>query len=890
MIRALAAVLLAVLLLIAGLLGALLWFPGPLVRAGLRAAGIETVAFEGLDLGPTSLEVTDLRLGTPPSDRLERLRIRYRLRDLVRGRVASIEAGGLRLRGRWVDGRLEPAGFEPPAAGAESGLRLPVLPDQVVVRAAEVALETPWGELVLPLSAELRAGWPEAEFSIDMAGGRLLNDAGEVRADLDLRGHLPLDPKVTLGAVRAQGRLAFAAAQMALPDLAGAIDGRGELTFEIADGRIDARLDPAEATIGALAAPLRHLAEALPTPWQVRLGDQTGPIRLTGPLAITAADFRVAGGLVLAAGRARLAADLDGSLGTDAEGKAEAGNVKVALSIGGLGWRELEVASGRLGLQAEGRPEDWRGTADLELAGGGAPKPGVAVTGATLSQKLAVNFADDRLTLSASEPGRLGVESVTWPDGGRAGPLAFRLEPGEPPLLIVDLAAAGPIGWRHALRAKGDPFDLAAGAIRGPARATDLSLAASGDRNGLASAEIKLGDGRLELSQQQIILEGIATEFVLGPDGLPPGESIPIAVANLSHIGNPAWFAPLTLSGTLRPAAERVDLDARISRPADELVLTLRGRHEPGRGRGQAEVKLAPLTFVPGRRQPRQLAPVLGEQLRDVAGRIALDGTLGWGARGQIWADLALLLEGLGFRVGPARFEQVNGVLNINRLSPLTTPPGQELAIGLLNFGLPLTQGLIGFRIDPDQTVAVEQLRWDFAGGTIRARPFRVGSATSDMTMTLTADALDLGQLFGLTRLPGLSGQGRVQGSLPVRIMNGVAVIEAGEFATAGPGWLRYRPTERLTALEAGGANVSLLLQALENFHYEALRITLDGPTDAEMDIKLHVRGANPELYDGHPIEFNLNLRGELANILRSGFATYQLPERIRQQMRSFPR
>jgi hypothetical protein len=281
---------------------------------------------------------------------------------------------------------------------------------------------------------------------------------------------------------------------------------------------------------------------------------------------------------------------------------------------------------------------------------------------------------------------------------------------------------------------------------------------------------------------------------------------------------------------------------------------------------------------------------VLGEQLRDVSGGLALDGTLAWGQGDQIAADLALLLDSLGFTAGPARFEQVNGVVHVDRLWPLTTPPGQQLAIGLLNLGLPLTDGLIGFRIEPDQTLAVEQLRWSFAGGTVGAQPFRVGSALSDIRATLTADGLDLGQLFGLTGLDGLSGEGKVHGSLPVRIEGGVAVIEGGALETDRPGWLRYRPAEPPAALQAGGANVALLLQALENFHYEALRITLDGRTDAAMDIKLHVRGANPELYGGYPIEFNLNLEGELGNILRSGLATYQIPERIREQMRGFRR
>ena len=113
-------------------------------------------------------------------------------------------------------------------------------------------------------------------------------------------------------------------------------------------------------------------------------------------------------------------------------------------------------------------------------------------------------------------------------------------------------------------------------------------------------------------------------------------------------------------------------------------------------------------------------------------------------------------------------------------------------------------------------------------------------------------------------------------------------MIAGGVLETDRPGQLRYRPAKPPSALQAGGANVNLLLQALENFHYEALRITLDGRTDAAMAIGLHVRGANPELYGGYPIEFNLNLEGELANILRSGLATYQVPERIREQMRGF--
>ena len=145
---------------------------------------------------------------------------------------------------------------------------------------------------------------------------------------------------------------------------------------------------------------------------------------------------------------------------------------------------------------------------------------------------------------------------------------------------------------------------------------------------------------------------------------------------------------------------------------------------------------------------------------------------------------------------------------------------------------------------------------------------------------TLTAERLKLDEIFALAQLDGLSGEGTMHGTLPITIAGAEAVIAHGELVSDGPGWVRYRPAQPPAALEAGGQNVNLLLQALENFRYKDLRLTIDGRTDGEMDVGLHIAGANPDLYDGYPIEFNLNLEGALANVLRQGLAGYQIPER----------
>jgi hypothetical protein len=273
----------------------------------------------------------------------------------------------------------------------------------------------------------------------------------------------------------------------------------------------------------------------------------------------------------------------------------------------------------------------------------------------------------------------------------------------------------------------------------------------------------------------------------------------------------------------------------------------------------------------------------------DVAGQLALNGDLAWSTAG-ITSDLALLVDQLGLSSGPARLEQVNGVVRLDRLWPPTTPPGQQLAIGLLDLGLPLTAGITTFQLTDGPRLEVEQLEWRFAGGTARAEPFSLGSQLEGLNVTLRAEQLDLGQLLALTRMDGLSGDGSLDGVLPLRLSEGAAIVAGGELAATGRGVLRYAAGAAPSALQAGGEGVDLLLQALENFHYEALRITLDGRTDAAMDIRLHLGGANPDLYDGHPVEFNLDLEGDLANILRQGVASYQIPDRIRERMQGFGR
>jgi hypothetical protein len=61
---------------------------------------------------------------------------------------------------------------------------------------------------------------------------------------------------------------------------------------------------------------------------------------------------------------------------------------------------------------------------------------------------------------------------------------------------------------------------------------------------------------------------------------------------------------------------------------------------------------------------------------------------------------------------------------------------------------------------------------------------------------------------------------------------------------------------------------MDLMLQALENFVYDELTIDLEKPATDKLTVKLHLSGANPDVLEGHPFNFNINLTTDPTKLL----------------------
>ena len=109
--------------------------------------------------------------------------------------------------------------------------------------------------------------------------------------------------------------------------------------------------------------------------------------------------------------------------------------------------------------------------------------------------------------------------------------------------------------------------------------------------------------------------------------------------------------------------------------------------------------------------------------------------------------------------------------------------------------------------------------------------------------------------------------------------------IEEGRLTARGPGVLRYSPSQPPAGLAAQGQGMELLLTALADFRYESLTAMVQGYLDDTLQVDLQLRGANPDLYEGYPIELNINLEAPILPLVGAGRDAMQLPDAVRRSI-----
>lgn len=346
--------------------------------------------------------------------------------------------------------------------------------------------------------------------------------------------------------------------------------------------------------------------------------------------------------------------------------------------------------------------------------------------------------------------------------------------------------------------------------------------------------------------------------------------------ADIRDAATPMRFAPLALTAQAQRAQDALVVSGRVAAERG-FVLTFNGRHDLASGHAFADFDLAPLRFEPDGLQPGDLAPIAGRTLRRVEGSVSARGTLAW--RGALKGNVALQLDNAGFESGIARISDLNATLRLDSVIPPRTPGAQHITATLQITGLPPAPLDLRLGLPGDNRLIVNAATLGLAGGTIGVNDLALALG-QPITTALEFKSVDLGAMLALAGIDGLSGSGTIEGQVPVRMDDAGVTIMSGRLAATGPGIVRYTGAalpdgvsgERDDATDA----VRLLRQALADFRYTDLTLTLDRSASGEGELLVNLKGANPAVLDNHPFAINIRLDANfdrLAAVLLNGYA-----------------
>ena len=298
-------------------------------------------------------------------------------------------------------------------------------------------------------------------------------------------------------------------------------------------------------------------------------------------------------------------------------------------------------------------------------------------------------------------------------------------------------------------------------------------------------------------------------------------------------------------------------------------------------GQGTADVDIPELRFTPKGLQPQYLVSALRGKLAEVDGLVQANIKLKFAAGQPLQSSGSAKIIDMNFGTLPGPLTGVNTEIQFTNMFPLQSESRQRLTVGKFDPGFPLENGEIEFELIPDG-VKVFSARWPLGDGFLSLDPFEWLYSNDVNRVVMRIENVSIGEFLKDVGDGDLRATGDIEGTLPI-VLSGVDVkVEKGELYVRDGGVIQYKSkqldsiseldgtNERAVAAMRAGNYRDAAFEALKNFEYQELRVKIDGALDGPIDVFLKADGKNEDVLGGQPFLFNINLQGELLNILRS--------------------
>jgi hypothetical protein len=246
---------------------------------------------------------------------------------------------------------------------------------------------------------------------------------------------------------------------------------------------------------------------------------------------------------------------------------------------------------------------------------------------------------------------------------------------------------------------------------------------------------------------------------------------------------------------------------------------------------------------------------------------VGIKGLVNWNKKGLEDGEITLSLQDLSAITSGVTVSGLNSTLKLLGPTFMQTVPRQKITIKKIIAGVDIEDLKTEFHIKSREKGHLESVTFSLLDALISVDPGEWQTDPPTGKTTVRLSGLNLQKVSGLIPVEGVEVVGRLSGTLPVALYEKGVVIDAGVLQTEGPGTIRLSG-EFVKRMAKESGLPEIVIEALQNYHYQKLSLTVDRDIEGEYAIVLKAVGNNPDLDGGRPVELNLNLSGKLDKFL----------------------
>lgn len=911
-----------------------------LIPLYLKTQGIKDFQIKVDKITPHEISVHSVKLGKGEEITLSKAKISYSFKEILEGKVNSIDITGLSLDLQLKNGRLFPGFLQslPQAQeGTEKKRNLPlILPfNKIVIRNSKITLSTPEDKIVVFLNAgidnlgkdnimksnvniSLKSNRGNATAKISLAGSPEKFEGNfELAAEGEI--NIPKTARISHGNISLKGNVSFQNHLLSLRMNEAKV--RTDNAIEISD--FNTKIEPFQLSLKrdteskflidfSKNSAFAYDLQLEPTPFKINVKDKNMKII---PLTINLREARFNGSRnslnykveavikeVSNANRNNtIEADLlspnykitifsNGTINNLGDNPGKNNFIKSNINVNFRN-KQIDLAAKAF---IKGTPLSLKGNIDLSVEGGFDLPDVVNIPHGFINLKSDISYLNKKLSMYLKEAELILDKPV---ESGKAkiffAPFQIKTKNTKNHLLI-DFSKNNTVVVYN-MRFTPLKVDVRIKNNSGGASPLNFNLREMGSYGKLNLREdkpldykiiVEIKESDVSIPEFDIAAEGMNIKTEIYSQKAYNEINVSLNDIFIKHLKAVPYIIPLSLQGQINYSNGLSEFKGSINDFNEKFFLDFSGDYETKSNDGKLNFELLPLSFSKDTLKPEDIFPVIGESISDVEGKIELGGKLSWSG-GKLKPDIFVQIKDFSFNVAEKKVVGINGSIEFDGLFPLSTPPNQVFSIAKLEAGLPFENGDVNFHIRSEK-LFVKKIKWDWAGGALYTDPFQINLNNPKANiLTLNISDIQLNDLLSMISQEDISGTGTLNGSIPIEFFDdGSFLISDGILkATPEGGIIRYRPKASMPLFSKDNENIKILIEALDDFHYNKLELTLKKGTEKGIEGFLAISGSNPKLYNGKAIELNIKLTGDLNQVLQSALGIYKIPGKIQKYL-----